>query len=191
MSVDAISSSTGTVVQCDLSTGAVPIGPDEIIAYVRGRLCDIDEQIEGYMDRVNATNRQSEDLRIYQEAVKGLDRNGTGYDSSWSDDHGTLDAQAVDCLEQAKAKISDPDLKASLQNLQNDIAADGNISHDVLTDCTEFAKDKLATINSDNEIIMMKLQSLIQLRTQIIQLCSNALASFNEGAKTTIGNIRG
>jgi hypothetical protein len=169
---------------------ATPLGPNEILMYVQGRLGDVDGQIQDLLDQVKDKNQLSEDLRTFQEAVKGLDRNGTGYDST-GDDRAQLDADAVRCLVAAQDKIQDPALKAQITQLSNDVADDGVVSHDVLTDNMENAKNTLTTINSDNEIIMMRLQSLIQVRTQIVQLCSNALASFNEGAKTTIGNMRG
>lgn len=45
-------------------------------------------------------------------------------------------------------------------------------------------------LGSDNELIMMDLQQLMQRRNQITQFSSNCMNVMNEGMKAVIGNIR-
>jgi hypothetical protein len=51
-------------------------------------------------------------------------------------------------------------------------------------------KQGLESINSDNEMVMMELQKLMQQRNQITQFASNAMNLDNETKKSVIGNIR-
>ncbi|HMJ12762.1 MAG TPA: hypothetical protein VK524_15175, partial [Polyangiaceae bacterium] len=51
-------------------------------------------------------------------------------------------------------------------------------------------KRSLESLNSDNELTMMKLQTLMQQRNQITQFASNMLNVLHENNKAVIGNIR-
>ncbi|HEU4405474.1 MAG TPA: hypothetical protein VFS43_09310 [Polyangiaceae bacterium] len=72
----------------------------------------------------------------------------------------------------------------------------GQDDQDCILDPTETqgvmdnVKQALESINSDNEMVMMELQKLMQQRNQITQFASNAMNLDNETKKSVIGNIR-
>ncbi|HEV2742649.1 MAG TPA: hypothetical protein VGV91_05810 [Rubrobacter sp.] len=67
-----------------------------------------------------------------------------------------------------------------------DCVLDSNETQGVM----DNVKQALESINSDNEMVMMELQKLMQQRNQITQFSSNAMNLDNETKKSVIGNIR-
>ncbi len=64
------------------------------------------------------------------------------------------------------------------------------IHKDHLESVTKSLSEALNASNATNEIEMIELQTQISARSQIIQLVSNMIASFNDSAKSVIGNSR-
>lgn len=99
---------------------------------------------------------------------------------------------------QATETIELPDGRAVQKGEVDGImaGADPGDIHDVNLNAIETqsvmdnVKQSLEGINSDNEMVMMELQKLMQQRNQITQFASNALNVDNETKKGVIGNIR-
>jgi hypothetical protein len=173
----------------------------EIIEYVQTRLSDIDGQIRDLAGDAAMRKHRSEELRAFQNAVRSLVGVGGGgaYDSvgEGKDDAGRerMNADAAARLDAASTALKDnPLLVSHLQALKAQIFAPGDagsrISAENLQKELDWAKDELTSINSDNELTMMRLNAMMQLRSQVISSASNMQASINEGIKTVIGNMR-
>jgi hypothetical protein len=165
------------------------LAPTDILQYVRSRLSDIDGQMRGYMDEADKNRKEAKDLSDYQALLTALNENGDGYATAHHTEAGA-DATACAEIDAAENRMTSPDLKADLENMKSEIQNAHAIPANEIQAKLETTKGRLADINSENEMIMMKLSSLMQTRTQIIQFCSNVLASLNDGAKATIQNMR-
>jgi hypothetical protein len=174
----------------------------EIIEFVQTRLSDIDGQIRDLAGDAAMRKHRSEELREFQDAVRSLVGPGGNYDSVGNPDDDDHDAERAKMnddagarLDKASADLKDnPLLVSHLQALKAKIFAPGEdgsrISAEQLQKELDWAKDQLTSINSDNEMTMMRLNSMMQLRSQVISSASNMQASINEGMKTVIGNMR-
>jgi hypothetical protein len=172
--------------------------PEMILQYVQTRLADIDGQMADIMGDANDKKAKSEELRKFQDAVRslsGVGSKGPGFDASDANDaeRATANADAITRLEKAKAELKDnPELVAKLQALENGLRHDDRfyLSAESIQNELDWAKDQLTSLNSMNELTMMRLNQLVQTRSQIISAASNAQASINEGMKNVIGNMR-
>jgi hypothetical protein len=173
--------------------------PDMILQYVSTALSDIDGQIADIMGDAKEKKVRSEALRQFQNAVRSLV--GCGNERGSYDTTGLGAGQSIengkagDRLDKAMNALKDhPDLVNQLQALKEQIFRnDGygsKISADSLQNHLEWAKNELTSLNSENELTMMRLNQLVQARSQRISAASNEMSSINEGMKTVIGNMR-
>jgi hypothetical protein len=173
--------------------------PEMILQYVQTRLADIDGQMADIMGDANDKKAKSEELRRFQEAVRslsGVGSNGPGFDTSHDEndvERAKANSDAIARLEKAKADLKDnPELVARLQSLESGLLNNNKffLSGESIQNQLDWAKDQLTSLNSMNELTMMRLNQLVQTRSQIISAASNAQASINEGVKNVIGNMR-
>jgi TolA-binding protein len=171
----------------------------EVIAYVQMRLADIDGQIRDLQGDANERKRQSDELRTFQNAVRSLIGVGTNgaYDTTQLNDE-ARSAENTNAAARLDAAITackdNPDLVRQLEAFKHAILQPGDdgskVPGDALQNGLEWAKNQLTSLNSDNEVTMMRLNALIQLRSQIISSASNEQASINDGIKSVISNLR-
>jgi hypothetical protein len=169
--------------------------PDMILQYVSTALSDIDGQIADIMGDAKEKKARSEALRQFQNAVRTLVGfgNETGAYDTTGDSNSQRDRNqaAGERLAAAmKALEGHPDLVEKLKGLYDAIFRESKISADSLQNQLEWAKNELTSLNSENELTMMRLNQLVQARSQRISAASNELSSINEGMKTVIGNMR-
>jgi hypothetical protein len=69
-------------------------------------------------------------------------------------------------------------------------AGSNSFNIDVFETELDTLTEEQRLLNSENEMLMVQLQSRMQQRTQIIQLGSNMLKSIDEGLDAIIGNMR-
>ena len=191
MTISGVSTTTGYSAEWD-NPNVASLSPDDVLQYVATRLGGIDDQIQDYMNEANNRRARSDELRRFQDAVRAVNT-GPGFDTSGIEDdeaRAIANANACDQLDAAISQLHDPELQKRLGNLRAAIVSSGKISAQDLQDQTDFAKDQLTALNSDNELTMMRLNSLFQLRSQVISASSNEEASINDGAKAVIGNMR-
>jgi hypothetical protein len=180
---------------------AATFTPEEILAYVEMRLNDLDGQIQDYWKDAQGKKAHATELRIFQEAVRSLQQGPTGFDSTGIQDNVTreeVNAEAQNKIAAALEQLrhsENPELVGRLTALKNYLdgangGTPGKIPADALQHSLDYAKDQLAELNGDNELTMMRLNQLMQLRSQIISAASNQLASTNEAVKNIINNMR-
>jgi hypothetical protein len=196
MEINGASSAQSQPVSWDVATATFT--PDEILQYVQTRLADIDGQIKDLWGDANAKKARSDELRMFQETVRSLQMNGGSYDTTGWDggEAAARNEKSLADLDAAIAKLTDPELQGRLNQLKiyiNEKHEDdkiGRIPAEPLQHCLDYAKDQLSAINGDNELTMMRLSALVQLRSQVISAASNQMASTNECTKNVISNMR-
>jgi hypothetical protein len=169
--------------------------PEMILQYVSTNLADFDGQIADIMGDAKDKKNRSEALRQFENVVRslvGYGNEGSSYDTTGPGANQTaLNAEAGKRLDEAMKALKDhPELVAKLQGFKDAIFRDSKISAESLQNHLEWAKNELTSLNSDNELTMMRLNQLMQSRSQRISAASNELSSINDGMKTVIGNMR-
>jgi hypothetical protein len=182
-------------------TESTPLGAEEIYEYVRSRLQDIDGQVQDLQGDAADRKKKSDQLRLFQQAVRSLVGDGGAYQSTVAitlTPNGSMDtapmnekdAAATKTLEDARAQLKDcPALCAKLDALIAGVSMHF-VPAEAIQANLDYAKDQLTSLNSDNELTMMRLNTLFQLRSQIITSGTNEQAAINEGMKAIIGNMR-
>lgn len=199
-------SSTSSVHQTQPSFGpsVTLMSPDDILAYVTKALDDIGGQLENYKDVVAARQEKAGKLREITAAMREMNRSDgmKGYDQD----------KYAEMMTKMSTMRDDPNVAAAYDafmisyggyvdtktgNVEGTMAGtSGSDDQDMFMDTAESAKvlkfieDAQGGLNSDNELVMMNLQQLMQRRNQITQFSSNAMNVMNEGTKSIIGNIR-
>jgi hypothetical protein len=178
-----------------------PLTPGMILDYVAMRLGGIDDQMDDFRKEADKRKQRQDDLRNFEAAVREL-MGSNGYDTSgvkgkandtlkYPNRHAEANAEAIAKLDNARSKLAgSPDLQAKIDGLKADILDDSIITPEKLNNTLENAKDEIAGLNADNEMTMMRLSSLMQMRTQVVQFSSNVMASLNDASKSVIQNMR-
>jgi hypothetical protein len=172
--------------------------PELILQYVQTRLADFDGQIADIMGDAKDKKARSEQLRQFENAVRslvGVGGDGSRYNTTTKGtNQSDENAKAGARLDAAMQALKDnPTLVGKLQTLKNQIfygEHSSEINAEQLQTELDWAKNELTSLNSENELSMMRLNQLVQTRSQIISSSSNMLASINESTKTVIGNMR-
>jgi len=172
------------------------VTPEFVYEYVKSRLTDLDGQIKDLQGDVKDRNKRSEELRVFQEAVRtlvGVCSSDGSYDAASATETQSLNnAQYGKVLQDAmnKLKESNPDLYNRLETFYKKIFTEAKIPAAELQTQLDYAKDQLTSLNSSGELTMMRLNMLFQLRNQVVTSGTNEQASINEGMKAIISNMR-
>jgi hypothetical protein len=162
--------------------------PELILQYVASRLRDFDDQIRGFMEEAQGRRARADELHKFEEIVRSVTRHDT---TGFPDDQRAAEnTRACQALRKSMKELQDPELKSRVQNLIDQIEKTSKVDPGSAQQALDYAKDELSSLNSDNEITMMRLNSIVQLRSQVIGASSNMQASINESMKTVIGNMR-
>lgn len=177
--------------------------PDMIILMVRRQLNTMDDQIKGSINEIENHRAEAENIGEQILAFQELER--------WINDHGDMvDGGEIDLTEiddgggaelRRRFGISDdaeegPATAAFREALNAEPYSLGiepganKIEMSVIKQKLDELKEDQRTINSGTEMTMMRLQSAMQQRTQILQLGSNMLSAQDQANDTIIGNLR-
>lgn len=196
----------------DVTTGSVGgLSPEAMIAFVEMNLSQTDSQIQTLMsqttdskDEIAALQQLSSDIRAMKgenrdnqkpyilqiqkdAAALGLDVKQTSSDPcTWTvtaGNNAVADAQQVMTPLQHVLNGWDDHSKSR--------GGDGKAISDNGLEAQASALDTISNnLSSGNEIAMIKLQSLVQERTRVIQFASNVMNTMNDAMKTEVNNIR-
>lgn len=156
------------------------LSPDTIIALMQRRLRDINEQVSTLTTALQDRSQAAEDLsgrlqelRAYQEALRASEEGG----------HPQLDGATPAAYREHGATLHDWGVSLGFPS-------GTDMTMEAVQTRIDGVNEQLREVNSDNEMLMIQLQSAMQQRTQIIQLGSNMLKAFDEGTDTIVGNMR-
>ncbi|MCS6799645.1 MAG: hypothetical protein NZ898_14210 [Myxococcota bacterium] len=81
--------------------------------------------------------------------------------------------------------------KAILEKIERAAGSDGQLKADEIDRLIQEERERLNRINSGNETETMQLQSIVQQRSQSLQMLSNILQSVHSTHNAMVGNMRG
>jgi hypothetical protein len=175
------------------------MSPDYIMWYVAQSLSSIGAQLDDYKRHVDEKRAKAEEIQKVLAEVTTASAGGRKgrfaegeYDKSmailaqYKEDEALNGA--YEQLLRSHGGYVRPDGK------QVDGLAGGD--HDSTLNSSEWnkvidqLKQSLEALNSDNELTMMKLQTLMQQRNQVSQFASNMLNALHENSKAILSNLR-
>lgn len=182
------------------------MGPGDVLAYVTLALSNLSQQLNDYKSQVMAKQEKASDVHAIVAELREWNTGGNGIKE--------MDRKRYADLMSRLAKYpNDPQLKAAYEMLlksyggytdsvtrvvvpdppkdpNHDIDVNKNLNGSEADKVIKNVEESLSNLNSDNELLMLNLQTLMQQRNQISQLASNVLNSMNESAKGLIANLR-
>ncbi len=197
----------------DVPLGAAGLSPDALIAFVQMNLSDTDNQVQQLMSTMNSNKDAIAAFQKLSSLIRGM--KGQKHDAQ----AGNV-IEMEDLAKQCGLTVTrdkDGKMTADIPStckfphaqqladaLNEEFSAwhkhDGNAPDPKLRGSTRPSDaleseaagvDAIANkLSSGSEITMLKLQSLVQERTRIIQFASNVVGALNEGMKTEVNNIR-
>lgn len=178
-----------------LSEVSVPdlgeMSPDMILALVEQRLRGLDSQIEARSrdllrntEQANALSEKLEALSAITAAASSNDGDKISWDNTkGKEGHMVLMAgETYGSVQELAAAVG---LEAELEQL---VGGDKIKASDV-QDIADQIRQELERINSGNEFQMMRLQRLVQERSEAVSLASNLMRKLDQGTEAIIRNI--
>lgn len=155
------------------------LSPEMILALAERRLNTIDSQIAHAAQEVNERSTEANNLSRALELLHDLSAQGSA-----DGDGDVADWEAV-------GKSTVPEMIDELHTLGVEVPISDHLYRaDALAHAVESVNAKLKSLNSDNEMTMLRLQDAMQSRTALISLTTNVLNSLHEAEKNVIGNMR-
>ncbi|MEZ4255401.1 MAG: hypothetical protein R3A78_06745 [Polyangiales bacterium] len=197
-SIAPAETTTFTELQAAMNSAGVSI--DVILYMLQKRMADVDGQISDAMhaleDRTNRSNEISKQIEVLQQMqVKGKagsTKQITIDASLKSAETLTIDGKKMSPLDAMKEVGLDQDdftLKQRTEIVDGKVVKLHAITMGQLETMVTKKREEITQINSGNELDMVRLQTLMQQRTQILTLGSNLLKSLNEAQESIIRNI--
>lgn len=198
-----------------LNRSRTTMSAEDIMAYVQQALDNIDGGFKRYKDEIEARQAKANKIRELMSTIRANASAEGGNGHLGADKiKEKLDAALED------PALQDSATQEVLQNLRNSykveerddggggqvgadgiagVDGDGHITDieryrgfgkEAVVDTLKNLEERLTTLNSDNELVMMNLQKLMQQRNQVTQFSSNVMNMINETLKGVIGNLR-
>ena len=158
------------------------LSPELMLAFVEQQLGNIDGQINDMIKGIEDRNDRARTLRAGRDAL--ATHTGNVNDDDMVKIGGPL-AETLEHLEQS----GEPAVREAAGNLSNQ-GDNGSVTAGEVKAALGKIDHALDNLSSTNDIDRLKLQQLVQDRSQIISFSSNVMASLNESKKQVIGNIR-
>jgi hypothetical protein len=170
---------------------AIPaqLGIDELMQWLTAQLGASDGDIQQQMDAMANSRARSADLakvKTAMDTMLGADKSDPVNIAGWADtSHLGGPSWCGD---------AGPELRTKIDALVADAKPNGDgtssVSRADVKALSDALGDEMNASASSNEMNMIKLQSAISARGQMIQMISNMVASFSETSKAIIGNTR-
>lgn len=162
------------------------LSPELMLAFVQSRLNDIDAQVN---DKIEAIRDRSARAEVLRAAKTRLSEN-LGFGDSENKIPMGMGHALRDDLETLRYQSSEPAVRAAATDLVNQHDTENKVTVDQLRAAIDKIDNALASLTADNEIESLKLQQLVQDRSQTISFASNVMSKLNESRAQIIGNIR-
>jgi hypothetical protein len=174
------------------------LSPDALMAYCQSRLDSIDGQVQTSFAEQKKNAAEVTQIQAVATMFKGLssiDQNENSGGASGTAAQANLDnakasLQAV--IDDIKNNDGDSPvltkLEATMAAFENTMS-DGNASQDETTSIAQQLSDAASGINSDSELQMVQLQSLMSQRQTAISLTTNLVQSLGDQESKIADNI--
>lgn len=166
------------------ATGLPPtLGVNELVSWLSDRIRTTDTDIRNHMAGVSGLKDRQAGLSNLIKALRDIKACSTGDGSSFI---------TADSIERLKSPdIADnPDVGPTIKNLLVGVTGDPpRIPTANFDEAIKALGDKQSALSTEGEVGMIKLQSEMAARGQLISLVSNILAAVNETAKGIVAKV--
>lgn len=183
----AIYAKDNTRILEDVGVATNSLTPEMLLLYCKKRLGGLDLEIKNAMDKQQRMNGIKNEISAIQSKLSGL-QNGNASPK----DIAELNDQLDHLLEQVPA---DTPLGKELLDAKTKLNEDGQggtdaiVTGDDIKSMQDSLKQASATMDSDAELEMMQLQSVMSQRQTAIQLTTNLIQTMNESVRKVAENI--
>jgi predicted nucleic acid-binding Zn-ribbon protein len=159
--------------------------PDAFFAYCEAQMNGIDAEASGYFDQQQSSNVAKQTLNTIVGELQGYSKSGINDQTEvdkLTQELDTLESQypqATEQIEQMKTQL----------NTDGANGTDGIVLTNEVQQIISQLNDLSTQMDSANQLSMIKLQSAMSAREQVLQLTSNILEAVDSGDSKVIGNI--
>lgn len=173
------------------------LGPEALIMYLETRLNSIDSQIDEIFKKQKNIEAVRKAMGQITNALAKLEDDTS--DKSLKGEKNTAEAKAAYETEINAALAVIEDLDPNLaKTMRGDLAKEGQILYcqdgkyytREVEATREYINSMVKSLESSAQMEMIRLQSMSSARGTAIQMSTNLIASFNEGPKAIVGNMR-
>ncbi|MBK8999203.1 MAG: hypothetical protein IPM35_26055 [Myxococcales bacterium] len=158
---------------------------EEMYLFAEAKLRSTDAELSAHMKDITLKKEMGAAMQEISAGIRSV-KNSTGPEQK---------AKFEELIEKAnKAGLTDVAdlLTKGLGKIEANIKSYGDPSTSDFIESVALDVDaKVTALTSSTELTMIRIQGLMQHRSQVLQLASNVIAALNEPAKNAIGNIRG
>ena len=197
MSIDPTNAATAVALDTGYTVTPDQLGPDALMMYLETRLNSLDSQIDGIFKKQKNIESIRKALSQITNALAKLDDDTSTKDLKKSEKDVEVCSGVEKEIENAINQIADID-PALAQKMRTDLRAEGQILY--VKDGKYYTREVQATSTYVNSLVkslessaqmeMIQLQSMSSARGTAIQMSTNLIASFSEGTKAIVGNLR-
>lgn len=163
---------------------SVGLTPDAFFAYCEAQMNGIDAEASGYFDQQQSSNVAKQTLNTIVGELEG-------------ETHGFTNQDECDKLTQELQTLMTqyPQASVQIQQMITQVNTNGAGQTDAVVTANEVQQvitqlnDLSTQMDSANQLSMIKLQSAMSAREQVLQLTSNILEAVDTGDSKVIGNI--
>lgn len=155
---------------------------DDMFAFAQSQLAQTDGEIRMHVAGITIAKEKAAELQAISAGLREV-KNGT-----YGQQHAKLE-ELIAKAQQAGLGETAVELgkaKALLETQKGQA-----FSSDKIEGLAQGVDAAMTKLTSSTELTMIRIQGLMQHRSQILQLASNVIAALNEPAKNAIGNLRG
>lgn len=157
------------------------ITAEDMFAFAQSQLMSTDAEIRTHVAGISVAKEKAAAMQEISGGLRSI-KNG-----SYSQQKAKLD-ELIAKANQAGA----PELADKLEGMKTTLINKGQaVSADYIEGKAQEVDAEMTKLTSSTELTMIRIQGLMQHRSQILQLASNVIAALNEPAKNAIGNLRG
>jgi len=178
----------------EVAPASVPLctslSPDSLMAYCQSRLNSLDTQMNGIFSQQEQNAQQTSDVNAIASTLNQLP-SPTGTPptiNASSQDIANVQAAYTTAIADTSPSQLSSSLYTDLQAF-NAAAGTSPLSADSVSQLTQSLKNYAATLNSNSEMTMITLQSLMSQRQTAVQLTTNLVQSLGEQTSDITKNI--
>jgi hypothetical protein len=193
MTTPSVSATPGSGIP-SLAASDASVPPDEIFVYCEEQMDSIDDEAGEYFNQQQSNNQAKAELTSASDAIRNLevqassgDNKGTVVDPATVATIQTQLQQVAQQFPAAADKIND-----AIATLKTDGAGGPGDSKLSTADCDSIINtltDVGLQIDADNSMGMIRLQSAMSARQQIIELTTNIMQTVSDSGTKVINNI--
>jgi len=193
-STAAASSSVEAAAPASIPSG-LNLSPEALMAYCQSRLNSLDSQMNGIFSSQETNEKVTNDVNQVASAfgqLPGADGGSPSMIAVSPANHSAIDLAYTQAIADAggpKTQLGS-ELAGQMNSFDNGIQ-NGSIRADVVSDHTENLKNYASSLNSNSELSMINLQSLMSQRQTAVQLTTNLVQSLGDQSNAIAKNVGG